>query len=119
LYALAEDILRAGASVVLESTFVHPKTPGELQALVEHTGARLSVVYCYATPDALSERYNARVSERHPGHLDRATTTPEGIVASGWLRRPAYPGRVLPVDTSDFDRVSLDEILAFLSARTP
>jgi predicted kinase len=112
MYALAGDILRAGASIVFESTFNHPDTPGELRALVDHTAARLSVVYCYATPQVLSERFNARAAaERHPGHLDMATTTPQTIAASGWLRRPDYPGRVIPVDTSDFGAVSLDSIL--------
>ena len=117
--ALADDTLRSGASVVIESTFNHPDTAGELQALAERSGAQLSVVYCYATPEVLSERYNARVEERHPGHRDTARMTPQDVVADGWLYRPDYPGRVLEVDTSDFGHVSLDRILAWLGSGCP
>ena len=119
MYALAEDVLHAGASVVLESTFNHPDTPAELRALLDHADARLSVVYCYATPEVLSARFNARAAaERHPGHQDPATTTPEAFSVDGYLRRPDYPGRVIPVDTSDLP-VSLDSILEQLGTGTP
>jgi predicted kinase len=119
IYALAEDSLRSGASVVIESTFTHRDSPGELQALAERGRARLSVLFCYATPEALSERYNARVKERHPGHRDTATVTPQDVVADGWLCRPDYPERVLTVDTSDFAQVSLNRILAWLCGGCP
>jgi predicted kinase len=89
MLALAEDILRAGASLILESTFNHPRTPGELAALIEGTGARLTVVCCWATAEVLAERFNRRTQdERHPGHQDPDTVTPDEVIAAGWLRRP-------------------------------
>ena len=112
MYALAKEILDAGASLILESTFVHPDTPGELRELIEATGARLSVVYCYATPEVLSERFSARaLADRHPGHQDKAMLTPAGIAARGWLNRPDYPGHVITVDTTNFDAVPIANIL--------
>jgi predicted kinase len=115
MYALAGDILCAGASIVIESTFIHRDTPGELQALLDQTGARLSVVYCYATPEVLNERFNARAAaERHRGHQDPATTTPETFAGGDHLSRPDYPGRFIPVDTTDFGAVSLVDILGQL-----
>lgn len=111
LYVLAEEILVAGSSLVLESMFIHPDTPGELRRLLRHTGARLSVVYCYASPKALSERFNARsTADRHPGHCDPATTTPTQFADRGWLDRPDYPGRVIAVDTTDFGGVDVAQI---------
>ena len=112
MYALAEDILSAGASLILESTYTHPDSPGELDKLVGHAGARLSVVYCYATPEVLSQRFNDRANTvRHPGHLDQSTTTPAAFASRGWLDRPDYPGRVISVDTTDWDAVSIPDIL--------
>jgi predicted kinase len=111
MLALGEEILRAGASVILENTFNHERTPGELQALVEATGARLTVVYCSATPEVLAQRFNERArGERHRGHQDPDTVTPEDV-ASGWLWRPDYPGMTIEVDTTDLRAVSLPAIL--------
>ncbi|MBN1937773.1 MAG: ATP-binding protein [Anaerolineae bacterium] len=115
LYALARDILGAGASVILESVFTHPDTPGELQSLIDQTGARLTVVYCFASPEVLCRRFNARaLSDRHLGHQDPATQTAQGIVDGGWLYRPDYPGQVIEVDTSGDEAVSIEDILAQL-----
>jgi predicted kinase len=111
MYALAEDILRAGASLILESTFIHPDTPGELQALMAVTDARLSVIYCHAAPEVLSKRYNARArTDRHPGHRDQATMTPDQVIANGWLCQPEYPGRTIEVDTTE-STVSIEALL--------
>ena len=115
MYALAADTLRAGASLVLESTFIHPDTPGELQALIADTDARLTAIYCYATPEVLSARYNARArSSRHPGHADQATMTPDQVICNGWLWRPTYPGLTIEVDTTQLP-VSIEAILGQLS----
>lgn len=115
LFALARDILRAGASVILESTFTHPDTSGELQALIDQTGARLAVVYCLAAPEVICRRFNARaLSDRHPGHQDPHTLTAQGIVDGGWLYRPDYPGQVIEVDTSGDEAISVQDILAQL-----
>lgn len=115
MYPLAEDILHAGVSLVLESTFNHPDTPGELSAVCASAGACLSVVYCHATPEVLSARFNARArTDRHPGHGDRPVTTPEQVISSGWLWRPAYPGRTMEVDTTQLP-VSIEPILDWLS----
>ena len=107
MVALAKEILLAGASVILESTFIHPDTPGELQKLIEATDARLSVVYCTAAPEILAARFSARSqAARHPGHLDGVTSAAE-FSRRGYLNRPGYPGQVIPVDTTDFDTVSV------------
>ncbi|MBL7199036.1 MAG: ATP-binding protein [Anaerolineae bacterium] len=112
MYALAEEILGSGASLILESTFVHPRTPGELDRLAESTGARLFVVYCYAAPEVLSRRFNERSrTTRHPGHHDRPTTTAAELIARGWLERPDYPGTVLPVDTTHWDALDVPALV--------
>jgi predicted kinase len=114
MIALAKEILLAGASVILEGPFIHPDTPGELQKLLESTCARLSVVYCTATPEVLAARFNARSqATRHPGHLD-GVTSPATFVHLGYLNRPDYPGQVISVDTTDFNAVSVAAIVARL-----
>ena len=111
MYALAREILDGGASLILESTFTHPDTPGELHELLTKSGARLSVVYCYATPRVLSERFNARTQTSwHPGHQDGATT-PVDFSGRDWSNHPHYPGKIIPVDTTDFSTVSVADIL--------
>jgi predicted kinase len=112
MYALAGEILAAGASLILESTFVHPDTPGEVRELIQATGARLSVVYCHAAPEVLAARFTARArTDRHPSHLDETTATPATFAGGRWPDRPAYPGQVIDVDTTDFDAVDIDAIV--------
>jgi predicted kinase len=112
MYALAHDILDAGTSLILESTFTDPRTSGELGELVAAAGARLTVVYCSADPAVLCARFNARsAGDRHPGHLDPTTTTPQDFARRGWLECPAYPGRVIHVDTTDWQAVSVPHIV--------
>ena len=119
MFALAEDMLHAGASVILDNTFNHERTPGELAALAEGTGARLTVIYCCATPEALAQRFNQRAgTDRHPGHQDPDTVTP-GDVAAKWLWRPDYPGAVIEVDTTDWEAVSLPAILGAMRRSRP
>lgn len=113
MYILAGEILEAGAPLILESTFTHPHTPGELEALLARTGARLTVIYCHAAPEVLSARFNARIGvDRHPGHVDQPTMTPADMGSMGWLNRPTYPGRVMSVDTTDWSTVSIPSLLA-------
>jgi predicted kinase len=115
MYALAREILAAGASLILESTFIHPQTPAELRQLAGAAGARLAVVYCYARPEVLAARFNARAQgERHPGHLDPATMTAAKFVARGWLECPDYRCPVIAVDTSDFAAVDVGAIVGRL-----
>jgi predicted kinase len=116
LYALARECLEARASLILESTFVHPSTPGELHELTQETDARLSVVYCHATPEVLAARFNRRAqADRHPGHLDASTISATEIAHHGWLRRPRYPGPVISVDTTDPAAISIGGILEQLA----
>jgi predicted kinase len=118
MYALAGDVLGAGAPLILESTFIHPQTPAELKEVADAAGAQLAVVYCHARPEVLAARFNARAQgERHAGHHDPATLTTADVVARGWLERPDYRCTVIEVDTTDSAVVDVGAIVRRLYDR--
>lgn len=70
VYAIAEELVRAGQSVVIESFFHHGKAEPELAPLLKRANALQ--VYVYADQPLLISRYERRVAdpERHLIHRD-------------------------------------------------
>jgi predicted kinase len=66
VFALLDDCLRAGSSVVAEANFVHGESEA---AFAELPPARIVQLHCSAPAGVLMSRYQRR--ERHPGHVDR------------------------------------------------
>lgn len=68
MFALAAELLGAGASLVIEANFDAESTP-RLRALPAH---RPFQVVCTAPADVRRARFRARATSgaRHPGHLD-------------------------------------------------
>ena len=70
-FRVAEKLLEAGLSVLLEGNF-RAEAHGERIAGLAAGRVRLLQVACRADPDALAARRSARARDgrRHPGHLD-------------------------------------------------
>jgi len=114
-YAEAERVLRSGVSVILEAPMQREYSQGQVEAIVEATGAGVVQVLLVADRATLEARYLERQQseERHAGHDVGFTREwlAEAFVAP-------FPGleieRTIEVDTSDFGAVDREAILARL-----
>jgi predicted kinase len=100
LFDLADRLLRAGMSFVLEANFAVEAAGEWFERLPP---CRVVQVLVTAPDDVVLERYLARAStqERHPGHADiEALPEVEHSVATGRHAALAIPGRLLELDTS-------------------
>jgi predicted kinase len=95
-FAVAESLLAAGVSLLLDGNFTAPEHTGRIVALAGQR-ARMIQVACRAGELVLASRrlQRARSAARHPGHLDREQA-----------RIPAGPERYGPMSlapTLEFD----------------
>ena len=70
MFAIAEAVLRANSSLVLEANFFRGRDESRFAELPPH---RFVQVHCEAPLDVLVARYTTRPA-RHPGHHDSAIT---------------------------------------------
>ena len=96
MFALTEEAVTAGASLVLEANFTRG---GEFEARLAALPARFVQVHCSAPLEVLLERYAGR--ERHPGHVDseRIDALREAV-ESGRHDPLELTGETIRVDTS-------------------
>jgi predicted kinase len=101
LFDLAERLLRARTSFVLEASFAVGTAEGWFARLPPCRVVQLLVT---APDEVVLERYVARASseERHPGHGDvEALPEVQRSVATDRHGAPALPGRFLELDSSE------------------
>jgi predicted kinase len=73
LYRLAQQLLDAGTSLILEANFQHGPSEESLRPLA--SCARTRLIQCVTSVDEIRRRYDARMAgrtDRHPGHNDAA-----------------------------------------------
>jgi predicted kinase len=114
LYACADELLRVGQSVALESNFYSRWDTEPLQALIQRHASRVVQVLCVAPGPVLAERYKQRAfsGERHPGHVDRTSMDEilPILLGDAWPELP-LDGPVVRVDTTDFEAIDYPEVL--------
>ncbi len=119
LYHVAEALLAAGQSLIVESNFWPALANPRMLALQRAYGCDILQLYCTAAPDVLTQRYRARWQngERHPGHVEDTRLADFDAA----LRADAYAplsvgGRMLTVDTTDFAAVDEQALVAAVRA---
>ena len=132
LLEVAEDILRAGGSVILDNNF-DVAAGAALQELQRRCGPRSVTILLTADEETLYARYLARdrAHTRHPGHAvsDRYPPLPgdpdvapmerEGFAQrylSRGMGRVSWDGPVIEVDTTDLDALDRDGLIARVRA---
>lgn len=122
LYHTTEALLRAGASLIIESNFdPHVDGPRMRELAARHPFA-LVQIRCMASGPVLFERFRQRAlsSERHPGHLDHLNIPVyEPIVAAGAGPRNDFldlAGACIDLTTSDFAQFDYQQVLAQVRA---
>ena len=132
LLEVAEDILRAGGSVILDNNF-DVAAGAALRELQRRCGPRSVTILLTADEETLYARYLARdrAHTRHPGHAvsDRYPPLPgdpdvapmerEGFAQrylSRGMGRVSWDGPVIEVDTTDLDALDRDGLIARVRA---
>ncbi|MDB5033380.1 MAG: ATP-binding protein [Chlorobi bacterium] len=105
LYVVAEELMRAGSTVILEGTFRDRYARVPISGLAGRHAAEVIQIQCVADPEILLSRYRAR-DGRHPIHpaLDGAAEF-ERDMRRGRYEPIDIPGIIITHDTTDFAAV--------------
>ena len=123
---IIEEQLRAGCSMVVESTFSPAFSSAKFQKLQEKYAVRYVQVWCYADDDVIRQRFRGRAAETDeggggsPGDTSRHVSQIEGKGGlqnlEKLLERGFAPldvkGEVIKLDTTDFAKVDQASIAA-------
>lgn len=117
LFLLLERLLEGGASLLMESNFDRRLHAADIDELCRRHDVELVEVHCTADMATLSRRYLEREAsgDRHPGHEGVGFVPDDAVFAEELSTRAHVPLGIarttIEVDTTDLDRVDLDEII--------
>ncbi|HEX7102038.1 MAG TPA: AAA family ATPase [Nitrolancea sp.] len=124
LFDLANRLLTAGTSVIIEGNFDPDQSADRFAVIVRDAGATVVQVICRAEADELMERYKRRDAsgKRHSIHTDGDRVSDESFEAQ--LRRDSLPplkveGHVIEIDTTDGETVDITAIAAEIKLSLP
>lgn len=109
-YHVAELLLKAHVSCVLESNFKRDSDSAKVHDLQQRYGFRVVQIVCKADGPVLFERFKERAASghRHPGHVD---TQNEEEFRNFFLTNRAEPlaieGEVIELDTNTFTNIDI------------
>jgi predicted kinase len=120
LYHIAESLLAADCSLMLESNF-DPAFANERFLEMQRTYPFTALqIYCSAAHQTLLNRYHERAQSgvRHPGHVDRQVDLEFGEMLRQNRNGPLeIANETLIVDTTDFDAVDYPALLQTIRSR--
>lgn len=104
LFSVLESLMRAGCSCITESNFEATGRARErLRGLCETYSFTPAEILCTADLETLRERYRARLSSRHVGHVDHVNEAANEAAWTGERHGTlGLGGRSLRVDTARF-----------------
>lgn len=113
MFLIAGQILEAGYPLILENNFHRHYDSRRFADLRDKYSLKIIQIHCTANPDEIIRRYRERTEsgDRHPGHLDhtRYDNIAAGLAQGIWDPTD-IDGRLLEVDTTEFDSVDYDTI---------
>ncbi len=117
LFGILETLMRAGCSCVVESNFEAGRASERLRALCQTHRFTPVEILCTANLETLRNRYKARLSSRHVGHVDHLNAATNETAWAG--ERHGFLelwGRTLCVDTARFGQTGQTALIANLTA---
>lgn len=100
--------LRAGNSLIVESTFDPKYDDAKFQSWQEKYGVRYVQVYCYADDDTIRQRFKERAGSdnRHVSHTEgeAGLQNLEKYIQQGFMPLN-IDSKIIKVDTTDFSKV--------------
>lgn len=113
LFLIAQNLLSKNISLIIEANFKPEYAEKDILTVVQDKDISIIQIRTLADPEILQERYLKRIPERHPGHME--TQTYESIKHT--LNNDIYhqmnlPGRYIEVDTTNWNTVDYQELVA-------
>ena len=103
LFSVLETLLRAGCSCVVESNFEAERHGSRLRGLCDQYGFTPVEILLTADLETLRNRYKARLSSRHVGHVDHANASTNEASRTGERHGTlTLEGRTIRLDTARF-----------------
>jgi predicted kinase len=116
MWSLAETLLSAGQSLILESNFSAERLDPSFARAAERFGAIFAQLHLHCAPTVLVERFERRAGsvDRHPGHfeVEYADEFRAGLTSGDDEPLP-LPGPLLRIDTTRFELVDYETALQF------
>ena len=111
MLALAEDSIKNGIDIILESPFNHPDNPKRFEEWAEKYDIDLRIIVCSINEEERRQRHASRA--RHPGHHDqeRLNLYPFN---SGSFDYTRMPGKKLFLETNRPEVELVKDVLVFL-----
>lgn len=113
LYVVADELLHTNSSLVLENSFETQYALPKFTELLHKHHAELIEVHCTTHRDIRRHRFVDRneSGDRHPGHVDHMNYLSNKEEESIEKHAPLNLGRVITVDTTDFKRLDIANIV--------
>ncbi|HHX58762.1 MAG TPA: ATP-binding protein [Candidatus Moranbacteria bacterium] len=114
MYGVADSILRAGQSLILESNF-DPKFANKIiDELQKKYHFRIFQIRCFTEKDVLFERFKERAlsGDRHPGHVDADNLDDfRAMLAREKIGKIEVSGEFVDIDTTDFSKINEQKVI--------
>ena len=111
LFYVAESLIRAGDSLIVEGNFRPDYDSEAFHKLQKKYALKSLQIYCDTKVDILAERYRERSESgtRHPGHLDTLVAQNfERDMSRGRYKPLKIEGDPIYLDTTDFSKIDYD-----------
>lgn len=102
---IAEELLSANVSLILESNFSEAYDGAPLRALIQSSGASVAQIWLTSRPDTPVQRFElrARMAQRHPGHHELASLDEMRAALTSSGDEPlGLHGPIFALDTTDY-----------------
>ncbi|PKL37025.1 hypothetical protein CVV38_04020 [Candidatus Peregrinibacteria bacterium HGW-Peregrinibacteria-1] len=119
LYQLLDSFLKVGQSVIVESNFNPEFDKDKFLNLQEKYKFSTLQIMCNTDGKILFERFKKRSEsdERHPGHVDDQNYDEfKNVLSKGKLPALDIEGKVLDIDTTDFEGIDYTLILSVIKS---
>lgn len=119
LYYFSGTLLKVNTSFMLESNFKPEFDNPKFVALKEKYDFDVIQILCKADGEVLFERFKKRSEsgQRHPGHVDTTNYDEfKNALLTGRCESLALEGKIIEIDTTDFDKVDISALLEQMNA---
>lgn len=113
LYLIAENLLRAGKSLILESNFKVEYDRPRFERLMSKYPVKIIEVLCFAEGKVLFERFKERalLGKRHPGHVDHLCLEEQEEILLKGKAEALNIGELIEVETTDLKKIAYGRVL--------
>lgn len=113
LYVVADELLRVNSSLILENAFETEFALPKFTHLVQNHRVNLIEIHCTTSKEIRRKRFIERneSGDRHPGHVDHLNYLTDKDNEPREKHAPLNLGKLIIVDTSDFKRLDIEDIV--------